>query len=42
VHIPIPIWGLSSFVRTSRRHRFIALGRQAAEQALPAIQAALA
>jgi NTE family protein len=41
VHIPIPVWGLSSFVRTSRRHRFIALGRQAAEQALPAIEAAL-
>jgi NTE family protein len=38
VHIPIPIWGLGSFVRTSRRHKYIALGRQAAEQALPAIR----
>ncbi|MFC2046129.1 patatin-like phospholipase family protein [Chloroflexota bacterium] len=41
VHIPIPVWGLASFVRTSGRHRLIALGRQAAEQALPAIRDAL-
>ncbi len=41
VHIPIPVRGLGSFVRTSRRHRYIALGRQAAEEALPAIRAAL-
>jgi len=41
VYIPIPVWGLGSLVRTSRRHRHIALGRQAAEQALPAIKAAL-
>ncbi len=41
VHIPIPVWGLGSFVRTSGRHRLIGLGRQAAEKALPAIRAAL-
>ena len=41
VHIPIPVWGLGSFVRTSGRHRLIALGRQAAEKALPAIRATL-
>lgn len=42
VHLPIPVWGLTSVVRTSRRHRLISLGQQAAEAALPAIQAALA
>jgi NTE family protein len=41
VHLPIPMWGPSSFVRTSRRHRFISLGQQTAERALPAIRAAL-
>jgi NTE family protein len=41
VYLPIPLWGLSSLVRTSRRHQLIALGRQAAENALPAIRAAL-
>jgi NTE family protein len=41
VHIPIPVRGLGSLVRTSRRHRFIALGRQSAEAALPAIRAAM-
>jgi NTE family protein len=41
VYLPIPLQGFSSLVRTSKRHRFIALGRQAAEQALPAIKAAL-
>jgi hypothetical protein len=41
VYIPIPVWGLASMMRTSQRHRLIALGRQAAEAALPAIQAAL-
>lgn len=41
VHIPIPVWGLGSFVRTSRRQKYIALGRQAAEQALPAIRRVL-
>ena len=41
VHLPIPVWGLSSMVRTSRRHRFISLGQQIAEEALPAIRAAL-
>jgi NTE family protein len=39
VHIPIPVRGLGSFIRTSRRHRYIALGQQAAEEALPAIRA---
>lgn len=42
IHLPIPVWGLGSMVRTSRRHRFVSLGQQAAEAALPAIQAALA
>jgi len=28
-------------VRTSRRHRFISLGQKTAEEALPAIRAAL-
>lgn len=41
VFIPIPLRGLGSLVRMSRRHRFIAAGRQAAETALPAILAAL-
>ena len=42
VYLPLPLKGYRSLVRTSRRHRFIALGRQAAEQALPAIRAVLA
>jgi NTE family protein len=41
VHLPIPLWGLSSLVRTSQRHRFVSLGQQIAENALPAIRAAL-
>ena len=41
VHLPIPVFGLSSFVRTSQRHRFASLGQQAAERALPEIWAAL-
>jgi NTE family protein len=41
VHLPIPLWGFGSLVRTSRRHRFVALGEQAAEQALPQIRALL-
>ena len=41
VYLPIPVSGLGSFMRTSKRHRFIALGRQVAEAALPAIRAAL-
>ncbi len=41
VHLPVPVWGLSSLVNTSRRRRFIALGQQTAEAALPAIRAAL-
>jgi len=42
VHLPIPVWGLGSLVRTSRRHRIVSLGQQTAEAALPAIRAALA
>jgi NTE family protein len=41
VYLPIPVWGLGSLVRTSRRHLFVSLGEQAAEKALPAIRAAL-
>jgi NTE family protein len=41
VFLPIPIWGLGTLVRTSKRHRFLSQGQQAAEQALPAIWAAL-
>ncbi len=41
VHIPIPVWGLGSLTRISRRHRYVSLGQQAAEAALPAIRAAL-
>ena len=41
VYLPIPVWGLSSLVRTSRRHRTVSLGQQVAESALPAIRAAL-
>jgi hypothetical protein len=42
VHLPIPVWGLGSLVRTSRRHRLVSLGQQVAEAALPTIRAALA
>lgn len=41
MYLPLPIKGFQSLVRTSRRHRFIALGCQAAEQALPALKALL-
>lgn len=41
VHLAVPMWGLSSLISTSRRRRFIALGQQTAERALPAIRAAL-
>jgi NTE family protein len=41
VHLPIPIWGLGTLVRTSQRHRLLSQGQQAAEQALPDIWAAL-
>lgn len=41
VHLPIPVWGFGSLVRTSRRHRLVSLGQQAAEAALPAIRAAV-
>jgi NTE family protein len=41
VYIPIPLWGLSSLIRLSAREELIALGRQGAEQALPAIRAEL-
>ncbi len=42
VHLPIPVWGLGTLVRTSKRHRFFALGQQVAEGSLAAIRAALA
>jgi NTE family protein len=42
VHLPIPVWGLGTMVRTSQRHRMIALGQQIAEQSLPEIRALLA
>ncbi len=42
VFLPIPMWGLSSLLRISHRHQFISLGQQVAEEALPAIRAALA
>jgi NTE family protein len=41
VHLPIPVWGLGTMVRTSQRHRLIALGQRIAEQSLPEIQALL-
>jgi len=41
VHLPIPVWGFESLVRTSRRHRIVSLGQQAAETALSSIRAAL-
>jgi len=41
VHLPIPVRGPLSLISTSRRRRFVALGQQAAERALPAIRAAL-
>jgi NTE family protein len=41
VHLPIPVWGLGSLLRTSHRERVVALGEQAAEKALPAIRAAV-
>ena len=41
VHLSIPVWGLSSMVRTSQVHRLIALGQQTAEDGLPAIRAIL-
>jgi NTE family protein len=42
VHIGIPLWGIGSLVRISAGSWLIALGRQAAEEALPAIQTVLA
>jgi NTE family protein len=41
VYLPIPLRGISTLVRTSARHRFIATGRRVAEEALPAIRAAI-
>jgi NTE family protein len=41
VFIPVPFEGFASMVRTSRRHRHIALGRQMAGQALVELRAAL-
>jgi NTE family protein len=41
VHLPIPVWGLGSLLSTVRRRQFVVLGEQTAENALPAIRAAL-
>jgi NTE family protein len=41
VHLPIPVWGLGTMVRISQRHRLVAVGQQIAQDALPAIRAAL-
>jgi NTE family protein len=41
VYIPIPLWGLGSLIRLSAREELMALGRQKAEEALPAIRAVL-
>jgi NTE family protein len=41
VHLPVPVWGLGTMVRTSQRHRLIALGQRIAEQSLPEIRALL-
>jgi hypothetical protein len=42
VHLPIPVRGLWSMIRTSQRNRLVTLGQQAAADALPAIRAAIA
>lgn len=42
VYLPIPIYGLSSLLRLSHQEELLALGRRVAQQALPAIRAALA
>jgi NTE family protein len=42
VYLPIPLYGLSSLVRLSQRQELLALGRRVAQEALPAIRAALA
>lgn len=42
VYLPVPLFGLGSLVRLSRSGEMMALGRRAAEEALPAIRAALA
>jgi NTE family protein len=41
VYLPIPLYGLDSLVRLSQRRELMALGRQVAQDALPAIRAAL-
>lgn len=41
VYLPIPVGGLGSLLRLSRGPELVALGRQAAETALPAIREAL-
>lgn len=42
VYLPIPLYGLRSLVRLSLRREVMDLGRRAAEEALPALRAALA
>ncbi len=41
VYLPMPIYGLGSLVRLSRRQELLALGRRVAQEALPSIRAAL-
>jgi NTE family protein len=42
VYLPIPLYGLSSLMRLSQRQERMDLGRRVAQEALPAIRAALA
>jgi NTE family protein len=42
VYLPVPLYGLSSLLRLSHRQELLALGRRVAQEALPAIRAALA
>lgn len=42
VYLPIPLYGLGSLARLSQRQQRLALGRRVAQEALPAIHAALA
>ncbi|MFN2226639.1 MAG: patatin-like phospholipase family protein [Anaerolineae bacterium] len=41
VYLPVPVYGLNSLVRLSKRRELIALGRRVAQDALPAIRATL-
>jgi NTE family protein len=41
VYVPVPLHGLGSLLRLSAARRLVAMGQRAAEQAIPAIRAAL-